>query len=576
MRKQTRRQFLVAGAGLAMAGLAGLVAAGCNGQGSPDGTQSLPEDLFDFPQPEQRLSSGGILDTQLVVNFAENFVGDFRLYTRTYEGTIPGPTLRLRQGDLLRVTQVNDLPANPDEGEVNHNRPHNFNTINFHSHGWHVDPTGQADNIFLQFQPGTTNVTQIQLPGDHHEGTFWYHPHNHGSAAEQICGGMAGLLIVEGPTDLVPEIAAARDVVMVVQNIRVDDDGEVPEFTSSAALRDAPNSFFLVNGVQNPTLTMRPGEVQRWRICHASFREILDLQLDGHSMQQIAMDGLTFPAPVQQDRIYFSPGNRVDVMIKAGEPGSYVLRSIDDGDPGPTGEVAVSLLTLVVEGEPVDMQLPTRLPGTPSLRPITQAEIAASTAGPNGNGKRVINFIATPMSEGFNRSEAFCGPAGSVPPPDKISAADSSDSSFDTAFRIVGTGETPATTIPPGYDPNHFADFSQEPAVCRVPLVAPPFNDPTWGLFDPDVTNHILELNTVEEWTLCGDAHPFHIHVNPFQLVAVDGVFLDPPIWMDTVTPAGRTLTIRMRFTDFRGDAVAHCHVLDHEDTGMMQKISIV
>jgi FtsP/CotA-like multicopper oxidase with cupredoxin domain len=555
MKNFTRRQVLMAG-GLAGMGLAGLLSTGCGSDSDTGFVQTTSVPLapeFDFPQPKFVASVDGFLDTEMTIDFAENFIDDFRLFTRTYEGTIPGPTLRLGQGDLLRVRQINQLPPNePEQAGFTHNRPHNLNTFNFHSHGWHVDPNGLSDNTFAKFEPGTTNSTVIQLPTDHHEGTFWYHPHTHGSAAEQIAGGMAGFLIVEGPTDLVPEIAAAREVLMMIQNIRVDDNGQVPEFDSSAALRDSDQSFFLVNGKQTPTLRMRPGEVQRWRICHGSIRELLDLQLDGHSLHQIAQDGLTFSAPTDRERILIAPGNRVDVMVRAGAPGTYVLRSIDDGFPAPTGQVAVDLVTVVVEGEPLVMDLPTQLPGTPSLQPITDAEIAASTAGPNGNGKRVIAFVVSQGAAGFN-----------------------GDPNFETAFRMAGTGETPPTTVPAGYDPNAYADFTQQPAVCVIPDILPPDSDPTWGLFNPNVINHTLEIGTVEEWTICGTDHPFHMHINPFQLVAINGVRLDPPIWADTVTPAGRTLTIRFRPTEFTGDAVVHCHVLDHEDTGMMQKIRV-
>lgn len=545
-----RRKFLKAGSGLAVAGLVG-----CGGSASEEAIQTLfSAPPFTFPQPEQRRAANGLLETQVVARFAENFVDGFRIFTRTYEGTIPGPTLRLKAGDRLRLTQVNQLPENPPTPSgTTHNRPHNPNTINFHSHGWHVDPTGQADNIFLKFEPGTTNVTEIQLPPDHHEGTFWYHPHVHGATADQIFGGMAGLLVVDGPTDAVPEIALAREVFMMIQNIRVNEDGEVPEFENSASMRDAAHSFLLVNGVQNPTIKMRPGEVQRWRICHGSAREVLDLQLEGHNLHQIAFDGLTFQAPQERNRILMSPGNRADVMVRAGAPGTYLLRTLDDGRPGPTGQVAETLVTLVVEGEQLNMSLPTQLPGTPGLQPITDAEIAASTAGPNGNGKRVVSFVVSQNAAGFN-----------------------GDPNFEVAFRMAGTGETPPTTVPAGYDPNSYADFTMNPAVCVIPAILPPESDPTWGLFDPNVVNHTLALDTVEEWTICGTDHPFHLHTNPVLLVAINGVRLDPPVWADTVTPLGRTLTIRIRPTRFTGDVVAHCHVLDHEDTGMMQLVRFV
>ncbi len=582
-RVYNRRSVLKAGVG----GLLALYAAGCGSTRedfvfTQNPAQPPPLPPLDFPQPAVRTSAGGLLETSFDVRFSENFVGDFRLFTRTYEGSIPGPTLRLKPGDTLRLTQANNLPPNtpvvlppgptqeqdPEahlhrtnqehqhenghEHPVSHNRPHDFNTFNLHTHGLHVDPGGIADNVFARFEPETTNLSEVILPADHPEGTFWYHPHHHGSSAVQLTGGMAGLIIVEGPTDQVPEISAARDVSLVIQHLRVNNNGEVPDFNSTNALADADRNFFLVNGKENPVLKMRPGEVQRWRICHASASTFLDLVLDGHSMHQIAFDGLTFDAPREQQRILMAPGNRSDVLIRAGAPGTYQLRSIDNGEPGPTGQVATPLVTVVVEGEPLEMALPNSLPGTPSLEQITDAEVAASTAGPNGNGKRVVRFLVH-TAPGYN-----------------------GDPNFPTAFRVVGTGEVPPANSPPGYDPSDFADFTQVPAACSMPVTLPPDEDLKWGLYDPEIINHTLELNTVEEWTICGTLHPFHIHINPFLLVAIDGVPLENPIWMDTLAPAGRTLTIRIRPVKFTGNAVLHCHILDHEDTGMMQNIRVI
>jgi FtsP/CotA-like multicopper oxidase with cupredoxin domain len=102
------------------------------------------------------------------------------------------------------------------------------------------------------------------------------------------------------------------------------------------------------------------------------------------------------------------------------------------------------------------------------------------------------------------------------------------------------------------------------------------------ALFDPDVINHVVALNNVEEWTLrnvTGVNHPFHIHVNPFQVIAINGVRLSTPEWRDTVqVPKGTaqnpgTVTIRTRFRDFAGVFPLHCHILVHQDMGMMQTV---
>ncbi|MER7540361.1 multicopper oxidase domain-containing protein [Streptomyces sp. NPDC097704] len=161
------------------------------------------------------------MEETLGVRFTDVSVpGHGRITTRTCNGTIPGPTLRVRGGQTLRLTHVNGLPPNPPR-TGGHSTPH------------------------------------------HPAGTYWYHPHLHGAIAEQIVGGMAGVIVVEGDVDEVPEIRAAADLVVCVNELKVKD-GEVPALTSGGWVIGVP-SVFTVNGTANPTLRLRPGEVQRWR-----------------------------------------------------------------------------------------------------------------------------------------------------------------------------------------------------------------------------------------------------------------------------------------------------------------------
>src|SRR5215471_9513699 len=147
----------------------------------------------------------------------------------TFEGTIPGPTLKVKPGDRLSILLVNDLPFNP-ANERDNAFPNSENTLNLHTHGLTVSPLGMSDNIFREMRPGTTNLVQLDIPNDHPSGTFWYHVHKHGSVTYQFLGGMAGFLIVrggEGTLDRVPEVAAAKDIPMAFQVIRSTHDGKV-------------------------------------------------------------------------------------------------------------------------------------------------------------------------------------------------------------------------------------------------------------------------------------------------------------------------------------------------------------
>ncbi|MFE0460338.1 multicopper oxidase family protein [Kitasatospora sp. NPDC058965] len=493
-----------------------------------------------FPQPAVACSRPvpgspwSVLAHTLDVRFTTVPVpGHGPVTTRTYNGSIPGPTLRVRGGDTLHLTQVNGLPPNPAHSG-GHNTPHHPNSFNLHTHGMHVSPSGIADNVLREFAPRTADevatgapepryVTVVHVPADHPAGTYWYHPHLHGATAEQVVGGMAGVIVVEGDVDAVPEIAAAADLVVCINELKLKD-GRVPAFSSGGWVTGVPSTF-TVNGTVNPTLRLRPGEVQRWRLVAATAFTALRLRITGArpgpTVHQIAQDGVTWPKPVPLDLVELAMGNRADVLVRGDAPGRYELRA--DGVPGP-------LLTVEVAGERIDppMALPTALPrGRPYLDERTVTHPGAD---------REVVFHADPG--------VFAGP-------------------FPNAFRILGTGATPAAH--PGGD------------LTR---------DPAHGLFDPGFTNHTLRLGTVERWTVrSGETapafnHPFHLHTNQFLVTHRNGRRLDPPVWHDTVGLAGGTpgdsVTFLVAYEHFTGRTVAHCHQLHHEDLGMMQTVEYV
>ncbi|MEV0452385.1 multicopper oxidase domain-containing protein [Streptomyces sp. NPDC050600] len=493
-----------------------------------------------FPQPVVSASravpwwASGVLEQTLDVRLTDVSVPGFgRVTTRTYNGAFPGPTLRLRAGHTLRLTHVNGLPPNPPHMS-RANTPHRPNSFNVHTHGLHVRPSGDADNVLREFAPRTSDEvtagaaepryeTTIHVPADHPAGTYWYHPHLHGSIAEQIAGGMAGVVIIEGDVDEVPEIRAAADVVVCVNELKVKD-GKIPAFTSGGWVTGVPSTF-TVNGAVNPTLQLRPGEVQRWRLVCATAFTALRLQVSGDSgslpLHQIAQDGVTLAKPVVQDRIDLAMGNRADVLIRGGAPGRYELRA--DRVSGP-------LMTIEVAGEPVQppMELPASLPpGRPFL-----------------DEKDISN-------PGADREVVFHADAGVFGGP------------FPNAYRVLGTNPTPAA------DPH--GDLTRDPA---------------YGLFDAGFTNHTLRLGTIERWTVRTDEtlpphhHPFHLHTNPVLLTHRNGRRLDPPVWHDTIGLAGGkpgdSVTFLAKYEDFTGRTIAHCHQLQHEDLGMMQTVDYV
>ena len=100
------------------------------------------------------------------------------------------------------------------------------------------------------------------------------------------------------------------------------------------------------------------------------------------------------------------------------------------------------------------------------------------------------------------------------------------------------------------------------------------------GKFNANVMDFTMLTSTAEEWVISSDEmqdHPFHIHINPIQVTKIGDQVLYPPRWCDTINvPAGKSVTIRHRFGPYTGTAVFHCHILTHEDSGMMALIELV
>jgi FtsP/CotA-like multicopper oxidase with cupredoxin domain len=342
------------------------VGRGCSEVGKPNLDPSA------FPQPQMCRSSHGLLRTTLHACIGTNeLVDQFPpnptrgAHTPTFEGTIPGPTLSVKPGDKLSILLINDLPANPKRQRKGF-FPHDPYTLNLHTHGLEVSPLGISDNIFREMKPGTAHQISVDIPDDHPTGTFWYHPHKHGSVTFQFVGGMAGFLLIKGghgTLDGLLDDAGIKDLVMGFQIVRTTLDGGVPVpfvnqkaeqfgtfpfpfqnpppteqqqgIWSSYGLDGEPGrSFFYytTNGVTNPTLKMRPGEVQRWRLLNASEGDNLLLALEDHGLDIVAMDGITVEQPYQLtpgDPVVIGPGQRMDVLVKAGERGTYNFLALD-------------------------------------------------------------------------------------------------------------------------------------------------------------------------------------------------------------------------------------------------------
>jgi FtsP/CotA-like multicopper oxidase with cupredoxin domain len=452
-----------------------------------------------FVMPDELRSSGGRLDVTLVARASRVPWGTGKRYALTYGGSTPGPTLRVRPGDELTVTLRNDL----DEA------------TNLHTHGLHVSPDGDSDNVFVMVDPGKEHTYRYEIPKDHLSGTFWYHPHNHGNVAPQLFGGLAGAIVVEDDVDTI--LQDSTDRVIVLADPRVGASAAVLAATRAEKMMGREGDVLLVNGQLQPTISAEAGSIERWRIINASPSRYYQLSVDGAPMHWIASDQGRFDRPRTVSRLLLTPGQRAEVAIPLVGTGTLTL-STTTVDRGSMGMGGGGMGNGGMRG------------GTG--RPSTQA----------GAVTKLLTVDVTPSTR-----------ASAAVLPERLRQVAGDDASPVDRSRTVTLGAM-------GMGTRQFVIDG--------------------SAFDPNRIDITARLGTTEAWTIRNSSmmdHPFHLHVWPFRVTArSDGTELDPG-WRDTVNvPAGATVSLLVPFTDYGGKTVYHCHILDHEDYGMMGSIEVV
>lgn len=450
-----------------------------------------------FAQPSELRGADGVLDLRLTAARGQAQIAGRSANVLSFNGGVPGPTLRLAAGDRLRVRLENDLD----------------DATNLHVHGLHVSPSGNGDNPFVMIEPGDSFDYEYELPADHPPGVYWYHPHHHGSVADQIFGGLHGAIIVEDPEP----IEASRERMLVVSDIGLTASGNLAPVSQMERMLGREGDFVLVNGQANPRLDARPGERERWRIVNACVSRYLRLRLDGQRLQLLGLDSGRLRTPRDVDEVILAPGNRADLLVTTAA-GTAVLRTepydrgsvgggmMGGGGSGSLSSERVDLATLAVAGDVV-----AESPRIPAQRTPRDLRGAAVTA------RRELVFAM--------------GMGGMM-------GGDGGD----------GGGAMMSFTI-------------------------------NGREFDADRVDTTVEAGSVEEWTLTNDSpmdHPVHLHVWPMQLIEVNGHEVDSVLRQDVVNvPARGSVRVRIAFDDFSGRSVYHCHILDHEDSGMMGVIEV-
>jgi FtsP/CotA-like multicopper oxidase with cupredoxin domain len=459
----------------------------------------------------------------------------------TANGDVEAPTLRLNPGDTLTLDLTNQLnvvtPASAAgahshmEGMATSEPPAtdpcksklvNYNTTNLHFHGLNVPPVCHQDDVVnTLIQPSPTPFRyQIQIPANEPPGLYWYHPHPHGFTTFQVNGGATGAIIVGGIEKIKPQVAGLTERVFIVRQQFIDPGGWVPgpfQLTLNFQPATAP-------ATASPILQMKPSEKQFWRVANSSTQAFLALQLlfgtTPQTMELISLDGVPVTGDPMVTTINVAPAGRAEFIV-TGPPTGTSATFVDAGfDTGPVGNANT---------------------------PQTLAAIVTTTS-PTQASQSVIPAAPTPPV-----TQRFSGLAAMKP----------------TTQRKLYFSEAALGTNPPV---NFFLTVvGQQPRLFRA-------NEP------PAI---VTKVGAVEDWTIenrTSEEHAFHMHQIHFLVVAIDGVQVPNPTLQDTISVpywsgkgAFHSVTLRMDFRDpnIAGTFVYHCHVLFHEDNGMMATIRV-
>ncbi|MGC1907730.1 MAG: multicopper oxidase domain-containing protein [Candidatus Acidiferrum sp.] len=561
----------------------------------------------EVPEPRDLRSVNGILKVDLSFRSFVDSKGEVRYCYVTLNGE-QAPTLRVKPGDTVILNFKNEATAAPQpsrtvaangqlgaatatpggaspaptknsakemngaDGATTENRTMGGGTTpacangamkatstNLHFHGLTVPPTCHQDDVMhTMIATGSAPYEyKFQIPADEPPGLYWYHPHIHGFTKAQVLGGASAALVVEGIERAIPDLAGLHERVLIVrdQNLANPDAAPVDDAKLPPVVLDAdgdvmntgtgtgkPAEDLTLNYVPVPypnyppaTITMKPGERQLWRVLNASAITYLSLQVlfgpQVQAVEVVALDGVPIHPKsaglnhyILLTHLGVPPGGRIEFVLKGPAEGvmaSLVTRSVNTGAMGendPTRAIA----NIVAKADAPEPQSslaknPVPLPtsATTWLRDVTPVRV------------RRLFFSETPL--------------------------DPKDPNSPPTFYLTVDGETPKA-----FDPSS------------------------------DLPNIVTHQGDVEDWILenrSQELHAFHIHQTHFALMEFFGLTVNEPFLRDTVNvpywdgknPVYPRVRLRMDFRDPNavGTYPFHCHLLEHEDSGMMGLIRV-
>lgn len=446
----------------------------------------------------------------------------------TYQPSYTPPTIRILN---TTTTPLLQLQLRNRMSDVNCIEVHGQQFTNLHYHGFEVSPVPPSDNVTrIKINQGASYLFKVPFPqivgSKHPEGMFWYHPHPHGCSSAQVNQGMSGILIVgDLLKDKYPGFVGIREQILLLKDGKPtpvafkEEDNNILAF---AANPEAPvvEPRITVNGLNQPRMLLQRGVPQFFRIGNVGANAYVNLAIPGVDAFIIAVDGMATAGPIKLDSskgFILPPGSRVEMIVIPGIVGTFNLISL----PLPTAFTA----------EPEVL-------ATLGVAPTTRAAQA---------GKHDYE------AELQNTNPA---PAPFYPTPDKLEASSEADQ-----CQILTPSGDPRYTFIFTQVPPKFMINGKQYEEDRVDVKCPIPSVPTWTVFN-DTTVH----------------HTFHIHQIHFQVLEINGVPVKPeeaPIRDNVDLPPHSVVKMRLPFEyDYlAGEFVLHCHILAHEDRGMMMNI---
>jgi ABC-type lipoprotein export system ATPase subunit/FtsP/CotA-like multicopper oxidase with cupredoxin domain len=278
---------------------------------------------FQDPPLLQNLSNTpGVFEGKLEAREANISLSGTMASLLTYNGLYPGPLIKVKHGDILKIDFVNSLPATTAKNVLGFEENH----TNLHTHGLHVSMEEPSDDDMLDIAPGQSYNYQFDLSKQDGGTLNFIHGHSHGTAAEQLWGGMLATVLVE---DEITALSSYETHVMVLKDITLDGSEPQAHLFMTDWMYGKEGNIVTVNGQVNPVMSIKPGQVQRWQILNGSNARFYKIYLENHLLYLVGTDSGLLDKPYPVSSLLLAPGERADVLVKAGTgTGSYKLVSL--------------------------------------------------------------------------------------------------------------------------------------------------------------------------------------------------------------------------------------------------------